>query len=52
MHTKVQRQFTGKRITFSANGAGMIGYVSAEKIQHYNLNSYLAPYTKLTENGS
>ena len=42
--TKMQKQFNGKNIVFSTNGAGAIGYPQAKKM---NINLNLKRYANI-----
>ena len=43
--TKVSRQFNGKRVDFSTNGAQTTGYLDAKKKKKkFNLDSYFTTY--------
>ena len=45
--TKVTRQFNGKRVDFSTNGAQTTGYLDAKKKKKINLDSYFTTYSNI-----
>lgn len=45
--TKAQRQFSGEKIIFAANGAGRNKLTSAKKAKKKKINTDVMPFTKI-----